>query len=137
MPYATKSELNMSPHPLIAEGHEERIQRVEHGLTQVSTQIAEQGIKVGFMTQQIADTKRELTDKMDHLADNLTNQLTATCERIDKVTGHIEAQDDRIGLLETAETNRQKSWALVKKIIYTLFIGGAGVAVNELVKRYV
>jgi chromosome segregation ATPase len=90
--------------------HEERINRLEEGKSELAEQLAEHRAEYRASTEAV-------NDKLDAVADKL-----------DRIDSKLDAQDDRIVKLEQGAAR----WKAAKKALWGLAIGGAGVLVKEL-----
>lgn len=133
------------PMPDLADNHrEERILRLEVGVQEVKTSLAEQGIKVGYMSQQIEgltekveDTRNELRTQLEDFETRMSNKMDVALSKFDQVTATASAQEHRIAVLEISEKNRKKRWGRIRSIITAIIVAAAGAGATEIVNRLI
>lgn len=113
---------------LIAEGHEERIQRLEQNSQSAATKIGQLEVKVDHIVTQ-NDT---LNGKFDDMSKKLDTRITHIDESIEKFVAKLAPITSRIDKLESVETERAARAENRKKIWLSLFIAGAGATVAKL-----
>lgn len=113
---------------MIAEGHEERILRLEGNVQDASTKTAQLEVKVDHIVKQAEG----LSDKMDDMATKLDQRIAHIDQSIEKVVNKMVPVSARLERLEGAEARRTARSDNTKKIFLSLLIAGGGAAATKL-----
>lgn len=117
-----------SPSDLIAEAHEDRIQRLEQTVSETSTKVAtiEQKIESGFqyIGEKMESTMKPVADKLAaHVDDDkeLNKKVSAVVDQISDSKNRIEKLEDTAG-------RRKARWDTIKKVAGALALALVGAA---------
>jgi len=133
---AINSSSNVDP---IIESHEERINRVEDGVSKLSTQLATNTERLDSLSEKLDLMADKITQKVESCINSLSQGLIAHSEEdrrvhanVDKLSEKSERIDNRVDRLEEGVAKSRKKWDLIKKIGLPLLIALGGVIAERL-----
>lgn len=121
------------PLHVVSDGHEERLQRVEHTQHELAVKVAENNQQINFVGT-------ELERGFGRMAEKIEQCIKPLADKMVEQNGHIEAMGDRIGehgkaleRFKDAERRSAERWDWWKKAMATVITGAAAIALKELV----
>lgn len=126
------------PHysPLIsrADGHEERLLRVESTVQNMVGQMSEVVTKQDFLVQQLNDATERISSQMERGFSAVRNEYEKTQQKIESHEERLDAQLSRIEPLERAEKAAIAKADAVKKVMWAGIIAATGAGATKLIE---
>lgn len=115
----------------ILEAHEARIQRVETGLSEIGAQVAEHGTKLDYLSQQVQESTKVLSDKMEECTSPLTIEVK-------EIGAKLSDHHERIQKLEGTEAKRSERSQAIRRVVWAVsiaLVGAGGKTLFDLLIR--
>lgn len=123
-----------NPNNLVLESHEDRLQRLETGINDVSTQLVEQKTKLEGLSQQVSDGEVRISEKLDSTAKHITDKLDNVTISMNESTKIQNDHTRKLEVLESKEDHRSKTKATYRKIAIGLLVMSSGAFVTKMVE---
>lgn len=121
----------------LCSAHEQRIQRTEGALQDVSSQVAELMVATEYMKKEITDLRaqvktdlekisRDVNTKLDDVLVELRAQAKEQHERADKQDTKVRGLSEKVSHLEALADKRERRIRAFRKLIFTVMTAAAG-----------
>jgi len=110
----------------VYEAHEERIQRLESGLQDVSTGLATNTAKLEALGDKMDLSAELISKRVEACVLPLAHKLDTTSEKVDQATQQLSVGNERFARLEAVSAGATRRWRLTKKLLLPLAVGGTG-----------
>lgn len=107
---------------LIAEGHEDRIQRLEDNYPQLAASMAAAVVRIDNMDKSVAGVDK----KMDEVLDAIKQHANDSQNRMATLAEDIQKHEQRIAPLKLFVEKRNRRWNILKKSSIPLLLAAAG-----------
>ena len=116
------------------QAHEDRLQKVEADVRDLTVARAEHDLKISYLSQQVEDGFKSVLDRIDSHVGPLAEKSEENSQRLEAQAERIGEQERAIEVVESRERDHRASRARWRKWLSGVVIGAVAIALEELVK---
>jgi copper homeostasis protein CutC len=115
--------------------HEERVQRLESVLTDISSSLSAQEAYQITLTKQLERFEKTLEEKFENGVETIVTKMDDTTESLSELEKLVESQKERLLLLESAKIHSDKWKSIWAKIGTSLAVAAITAIVGYVVSH--
>lgn len=115
----------------LADGHEDRIQKLEDSKQEATTQLAVVATEIGYLKDAIEDSKTALATGFDRLEQKMEAVVIPIANQVSNLAADVAKQNERIGPLEVDVKARIERISTLKKAAIAVVIGAVSILGKE------
>lgn len=116
---------------LMIEAHEDRIQAVESGVSELSAQVAANSIKLENLTEKLEKSVGYILEKIETCIEPVVIKLDNHIHDDKEISEQTKKNSDKIEQLEQSEARRSAFRRIFKKVALPLALAGGGVLATK------
>ena len=115
------------------DGHEDRIQRLENGLSDLKVAHAETSADVKHLGIQLTDLHQHISSKIDAYANHVNQKLIDQTAEVAKINNKLVEHDKFVETVSKERAEQAERWESAKKYVGTAITGAGAIGLKEIV----
>jgi chromosome segregation ATPase len=126
----------MATQNVLVEIHEDRIQMLEEKMNEFGARLAQLSTQQEHISQTLDSVRDDVESQMEQGFSSVKEAIRQTGTKIDKLHDAVNAHDQRILSIESANEEASKRWSLAAKVIGFIVAAVVGAALNNFVDHW-